>query len=271
MSAISIVTQILLASEEVTSIVGNKIFPIMAPQNAIRPYLVLHLVDNEDPKLLGGAASYFRSIVQCDAYAEMTPDGATQVIRLGDATIEALNGVVKAKIAGCVDVDLLLGSVDFTESFLEAQTHRRYTQFSCRWRKQPGAPAEPPDESPVIDEWAFTITAGSHTNSSGAAIGYSGPINFQSRPAFGTLSAQPIDGYALQTCYRVGAPSNNSIIAFTGDVSALLAGKSVWVNGVNYGQGDTYKFAYAGGVTIWNRLSGGPTFVSGQTYNIEIK
>lgn len=271
MSAIPIITQLLLANEDVTDIVGDKIFPIMAPQNTERPYIVLHLVDTEDAEYLYGAARYYRSLVQVDSYTEQTPEGAAQVMRLGDAVIEALNGVVKAKVAGSVDIDVLLGDTDFTESFLEAQTHRRYTRFTCRWRKQPGKPAEGPDESPVIDEWSFAISAASNDGAGGTAVGYSGAVNFQSRPSFGALSAERLSGFALQACYRIGAPSNNSIIAFTGDVSALLAGKHVWVDGVDYGPGDQYKFTYISGVTIWNRITGGPGLVAGETYDIEIK
>jgi hypothetical protein len=271
MSALAIITQALLASEAFTNIVDSKVYPIMAPQNAARPYTVLHLVDNEDTPHLGGAGRYYRSIVQADHYAEMTSEGAATVVRLGDAAIEALNGIVKAKIAGCVDVDVLLGAVDFTESFLEANTHRRYTQFTCRWRTQPGPPAEVPDESPAPDQWAFEIVAGGHTNPSGAGAGYSGKNNFQGRPTFGALNEEPIEGFPLQACYRVGAPSNNSVVAFSGNVSALLAGKSVWVDGVDYGQGEQYKFTHHGGITLWNRIAGGPTFAAGQSYSIEIR
>jgi hypothetical protein len=264
MSALSIIAQRLLDSPEVTAIVGDKIFPIMAPQNAERPYLVLHIIDNMDTPILAGAGKYFRTQIQSDAYSEMTPAGAKQVIELGDAVIEALNGVVKEKIAGCVDVDILLGSADFTESALEANTHRRYTQFSVRWRTQPGAPAEPPID-PDNDDIAFSVTAAAGNG----ALGYAGSVHYAGWGPFGNISAEPIAGYPLQGVTR--HPTFGSVIAFTGDVTAQVAGKSVWVNGVNYGPGVQYAWAYAAGVTIWSRITGGPVFVAGQVYSIEIK
>jgi hypothetical protein len=266
MSAIAITIQKLLASPDVIDIVEDRIFPIMAPQGAVRPYIVVHLIDNGDSVSLNGAARYYRTIVQTDSYAEMTPAGAVTVMGLGDAVIEALNGVVKEEIAGCADVDILLGSTDSTDSFLEANTHRRYTQFSCRWRRAPGAVTEEP-ELPEDESISFSITAAANNG----AIGYSGSNNFQGRPVFGSLSVEPIPEHRLQALYRVAAPSNTSIIAFSGDASALLAGKHVFVDGVDFGPGVQYGFAYTNGVTIWARISGGPEFVAGRAYEVEIK
>lgn len=266
MSAISIVTQKLLASPDVVDIVGDKIYPIMAPQNETRPYIVLHIIDNDDTPVLAGAGKYYRTIIQCDSYCELSPAGATQVIALGDAVIDALNGVVKESVAGCIDVDVLLGSADFTESALEANTHRRYTQFAVRFRRQPGEAAGEDDGEPS-GEYAFTVTAAAGDG----AIGFAGTPNFAGLAAFGSISAEPIADYPLQACYRSAAPGNNSLIAFTGDVSDILAGKSVWVDGVNYGPGVQYQFSYANGITLWNRITGGPVFVAGQSYSVEIK
>lgn len=264
MSAIPIVTQILLANAEYAAITEGKVFPIQAPQNAQRPYTVLHIIDNDDTPVLAGAGRYYKTIIQADHYCEMTPEGAAQVVRMGDIAIEALNGIVKARIAGCTDVDILLGSADFTESFLESNTHRRYTQFSVRWRTQPGAPAEPPVD-PDADDIAFTVTAAAGNG----ALGYAGAVHYAGWGPFGSIVAEPIDGFALQGCTR--HPTFGSVIAFSGDVTALLAGKSVWVDGVDYGPGVQYQWTYAAGVTIWSRIAGGPVFVAGETYSIEIK
>lgn len=261
MSAIKIVLAKLLASPEITDIVGDKIFPIQAPQLTSRPYIILHIIDLSDQPVLAGASHYFLGIVQVDYYAEMTPEGAMQVLNLGDAGIAVLNGVVKERFAGCTDIDVLLGSADYTDGgFLEAQTHRRYTQFKVRYRVQPGAPAEP-----AVGNIVFTVTAAAGND----AVGYAGAVHYAGWGPFGSISAEPIAGYPLQGVTR--QTSTGSVIAFTGDVTALLVGKSVWVDGVDYGPGVQYAWDYAAGVTIWSRITGGPVFVDGVSYNIEIK
>lgn len=264
MSAVPIITQLLLAAPEVAALVGDKIFAIQAPQDALRPYVVVHLTDNDDTPLLRGAGRYYRSVIQLDLYSEMSPSGATEVILLGDAIIDALNGVVKASIAGCKDVDVLLGSTDFTESALEANTHRRVIQFNVRWRRAQGV-AEPEEPVDPDDDIVFSIVAGSTTR----GVGYAGGVHYAGWPAMGTLSGEPIPGNSLQAV--ASNAQNGSIVAFSGDVRPLLNGRHLFVNGTDYGPGVLYKWDFVSGVTIWNRMADGPVFVSGQTYSIEIK
>lgn len=86
----------------------------------------------------------------------------------------------------------------------------------------------------------------------------------------GSIDNQPVPGQALNYCYTNG--TSLFYVAFAGDVSTLLAGMHVWLDGVDYGIGDsTYRFNYSSGTTKWRITSGYTPMVDGNTYFLEIK
>lgn len=113
-----------------------------------------------------------------------------------------------------------------------------------------------------VDEgYSFTMTAGTST-------GYVGYDTGVVLGTFGSIDAEPLPGSTLQCLF---AASGDGYIYFSGDVVALLAGLSVWVNGVEY-PFDRFDWDYSGGedatIAEWDTP---PIFVNGNVYTVEIK
>lgn len=130
MSALVAMTALLLADDDVVAIVDDRVSIVLPPQEWIRPQLVLHLKSTVGHNLISGAGGHYRSRVQVDCNS----DAPSSAVRLGDAVMECLDGVVKAVIGGCKDVDVLHAGVDFTEFVNQSDGHRRVLEFSCVWR-----------------------------------------------------------------------------------------------------------------------------------------
>lgn len=109
--------------------------------------------------------------------------------------------------------------------------------------------------------YSFTMTAGDLV---ATVQGYSdGSVS----SAFGSIDAEPIPATDLQFLISGGA---GNAIQFAGDQTALLAGKTVWVDGVEYPF--TTDWSYDGSSsTAAEWTSGGPTFVNTVVYFVEIK
>lgn len=136
MSAVAIVINKLLSDSAVKAVVTSgadiKIYPVLVPQGKTPPAIAVHLISTVDHPHLDGPGSYFRSVVQIDSMAST----ASQAIELGEKVIAALNGTIKASIAGCADVDILIESgSDFTDYDDPVTVVRRLTRFSVWWRR----------------------------------------------------------------------------------------------------------------------------------------
>jgi hypothetical protein len=133
LSALTIVNTTLLDAPGVTSLVGTKVYPVVSPAQTAPPVIVVNRVSGDDDAMLSGAMRYYRNRMQVDCIA-VTAKSAEQI---GEAVLDALNGVVKATIAGCMDVDILFASTDQTDFADDRSIFRRLLQFNVRWRKMP--------------------------------------------------------------------------------------------------------------------------------------
>ena len=108
--------------------------------------------------------------------------------------------------------------------------------------------------------YSFTITAADYL---AAGYGFVAPDT-------GTLdSAEPLDApHTLYVCATLPL-YGGFLVYFVGDCATLLSGLSVWVDGVDYGTGDS-GWNFADGYTTWSRATGGPTFAATQ-YFVQIK
>lgn len=115
-----------------------------------------------------------------------------------------------------------------------------------------------------------------HFKASGGGSGYSCTITagqsgsdrgYDTTGGFGTLDKQPVPGFTLQAFANLSFIQ--ATMEFTGNALSLFAGKTVWVNGVNYPGGSGWNFD--SGYTYWDWTSGGPNFVNGNSYFVEIK
>lgn len=131
MSALSIVRTKLAATAAVTALVSNRIYPIIFPQEAVLPCIVLNIISGADIAAhLAGQGGYYRHRIR----TEMLDDDASDLDSLSDAVLAALNGVIKATIANCVDVDILFGGLDMTDYSDDRTTFRRLLDFDVTWR-----------------------------------------------------------------------------------------------------------------------------------------
>lgn len=130
MSGLAIVTAKLLATSAVTAIVGQDVNAIMAPQTTEPPNIVLNLAGGNDQQMLSGAGKMYEQRIATESVART----ATAAVALGDAVIDALQDVVKQTIAGCTDVDIALGTTDYTDWAEDRSLYRRTIHFSVKFR-----------------------------------------------------------------------------------------------------------------------------------------
>lgn len=114
--------------------------------------------------------------------------------------------------------------------------------------------------APVGGDGSFNMTAGEFA---GAIRGYFPGLGF------GSINTEPFAGETLNLLIS-GSGSNG--IAFAGDLTAMLAGLTVWVDGVEY-PFDGQDWAYDSGedqtTGAWDVA--GPVFANTVTYFVEIK
>jgi hypothetical protein len=135
-------------------------------------------------------------------------------------------------------------------------THSRFVtpRFTEQLFSRPAVAGEPPAGL------SFNMTAG---DLAGIAQGYS---NGSVVAAFGSIDAEPIPGNDLKL-FIDGAGGG---IAFDGDVMALVAGLTVWVDGVEY-PFDGDDWATDGDQTQGTWASSAPVFLDAVSYFVEIK
>ena len=85
--------------------------------------------------------------------------------------------------------------------------------------------------------------------------------------SFGSIDVQPVPGHDL---YALATLSGGGNVILYGDATALLAGLSVWVDGIEY-PFDGYDWTFTAGATYAEWTSAGPTFVDTVEYLIEFK
>lgn len=108
----------------------------------------------------------------------------------------------------------------------------------------------------------FNMTAGDFSE---AVQGYSDGTQVT---AFGSIDVEPIPGNDLSALFT-GVSDG---ISFHGDVTSIVTGLTVWVDGVEY-PFDGFDWVYSSGSDltsgVWN--VGGPVFVNTAIYLVEIK
>lgn len=109
-------------------------------------------------------------------------------------------------------------------------------------------------------------TGYSCTMTAGASSGITGYGNGVFVPLMGSIDQEPIPGEELMLL--VSGDING--IAFSGDLTGILAGKSIWIDNVEY----PVTWIYESDLDLTgsdDELEGWPTFVENQQYFIEIK
>lgn len=116
----------------------------------------------------------------------------------------------------------------------------------------------PPPPIRVGSAYACTLTAATLVFATGYISG-----------GTGSISQEPIPGQTLRQFVSSLGTTN---IKFEGDVTALVSGKDVYVDGVSYASGFSgWSYDGGDGATVGTWASGGPIFVASSVYAVEIK
>lgn len=116
----------------------------------------------------------------------------------------------------------------------------------------------------------FRLTAGNYVS---AVFGFSAGTIYG--VSFGSINHQPVGIGPLDTCFydptQAVVPGSTGQVAFSGvDLTAVLAGLSVWVDGTNY-PFNLANWTFTGNTFGAWGTSGAPPFADGVGYNIEIR
>lgn len=139
MSGLAIAVQAALAESAITALVGQRIYPIYAPQNAGLPYIVVHKIAEEEEKLLDGASNWPVSRVSFECVSE---GDAAVADRIGQVLNDQLKIIHRATYAG-FEATFTKEGTDETDSGNETLPSgfsigaRRIIDFYIRWRTAP--------------------------------------------------------------------------------------------------------------------------------------
>lgn len=131
-NALEIVSAALLASGDVTALVGQRVYPVLAPQNALFPNIVITLISDNDDQMLSGAAKLPESRVSVISRGT----DATEMMDVADAVKLALRDIIHQSI-GTISTDVCIwkSGTDATTVFDDPPCYEQTTDYMVRWRE----------------------------------------------------------------------------------------------------------------------------------------
>lgn len=138
MSTINIAVKTLLSHAPLVAQVGQRVYPIAVPQNAVLPYCVVHQISESEEDMLQGASQLRDGRVSIE-----TVTGSTATVgAIGELVIDAMRDRVEFPIASCIattrkaETDETQASDQFGANN-QPTASRRITDFYIFWRKAP--------------------------------------------------------------------------------------------------------------------------------------
>jgi hypothetical protein len=138
MSAIRLALELLLAAPDVTAIVADRVYPIRAPQDAARPFLILSRIGEEEDQILEGAGGVYTAIVSVACHAERSFSDADA---LGEKVKAALGNLTNRSVYSADSPATRLGIVtswkagaDVSDHSDDGRVFRRIIDFDFRWQ-----------------------------------------------------------------------------------------------------------------------------------------
>lgn len=138
MSARGIVIRKLLTAAAVTQVAGERIFPSQAPQDATKPYILVHKPAQQNEQMLGGDAGYPQARVSL----EIVGRTGAEVDSLGKLIFDSLKNVTNETVddgqspATVYGRDVTIIPTDFdVDDYSDARkSFRRIIDFYVRFR-----------------------------------------------------------------------------------------------------------------------------------------
>lgn len=136
MSAIALTIKALLASGDITGRVGNRIYPMVIPQNAALPAIAVNSISDDEELLLDGASQWPEARISIEI---SSTDGADEVLLIGESIIDWLRDKDRYTVnygATPYEVTFRKEGTDVTETS-EGHFFRRHLDFYVRRRRSP--------------------------------------------------------------------------------------------------------------------------------------
>jgi hypothetical protein len=134
-NSLEIVAEILLADSNITALVGDRVYPVMAPQRAVLPNIVITQVSDNDPMHLAGASRLPESRVSVVSRGGT----ATEMMNVADAVKAALRDIIHESVGGSPalsnDVCVYKTAVDITSVFDDPISFEQSVDYMVRWRE----------------------------------------------------------------------------------------------------------------------------------------
>ncbi len=139
-NSVEIVVTLLLGDSTITGLVGNRIYPVFAPQQSQLPNIVVTQVSDNDPMHLAGASRYPESRVSVVSRGST----ATEMMNVADAVKAALRDIIHAEVGSLPlpsedtlssDVCAYKTAVDITSVFDDPISFEQSVDYMVRWRE----------------------------------------------------------------------------------------------------------------------------------------
>lgn len=136
MSASNIAVKTLLAASPVVAIVGQRVYPIFAPEAAKLPHIVVHLIHEENNDNLEGAMQYSRSRVSLEIRTAGDVPALDTLGPLVIAAMQRMNYSIASHTVSSISKEGtdITDASDLTGANGVPQVTRRIMDFSIWWR-----------------------------------------------------------------------------------------------------------------------------------------
>lgn len=101
MTAMSVSIKMLLAGSGITALVGQRIYPVFAPQNAAYPNIIIHNIFGAEEELLQGATQWPEARISVECRGG-NADPADEADLVGEAVVNWLRDKDRYSIDGCL-------------------------------------------------------------------------------------------------------------------------------------------------------------------------
>nr|WP_276557545.1 DUF3168 domain-containing protein [Prosthecomicrobium hirschii] len=126
----AVAIQSLLADPTMTGLVASRVYPLVAPQKADYPNVIVHMIFENEDMLLAGASEFAEARVSIECRAK----DATTANTLAERVKDAFRGIQERTVSGCI-ASIRKEGTDVSDFTDDASVFRRILDFYVWWRK----------------------------------------------------------------------------------------------------------------------------------------